>query len=137
MDMPTSPGSGLTWDMARLMVEDASGTADLARIERGCAEDAVAALADSAEMHGRRSITRCLRATFAATKDDKPRKSLRGLMGEQLANIGDAPWEDGGTGKCTQAYGTEISHVCDGGLALWRARFSAWDRGGAPGTPVI
>jgi uncharacterized protein len=140
MAMPTSHGSALTWDAAQRLVqdvEDAFGAADLARIEQGFAEDAVAVFADFPEMHGRESIMRFLRARFARTRGYKLKKTLRVLMADRLANTWEATWEDARTGKPMQGRGTEIWHVHDGRIALWDATFNAWEQGGAPSTPVV
>jgi nuclear transport factor 2 (NTF2) superfamily protein len=140
MDMPTSAGSALTWDAAQRLVQDvenAFGAAELARIEQGFTEDAVASFADFPEMHGRDAIMRFLRARFARTKDYKLKKTLRVLMGDLLANTWDATWEDAQTGKPMQGRGTEIWRVRDGRIALWDATFNAWEDGGLPITPVV
>ncbi len=140
MDMPTSAGSTLTWDAAQRLVqdvEDAFGAADLARIEQGFTEDAVALFADFPKMQGREAIMRFLRARFARTKGYKLKKTLRMLMGDRLANTWDATWEDGQTGKPMQGRGTEIWRVRDGRIALWDATFNAWEHGGPPSTPVV
>jgi nuclear transport factor 2 (NTF2) superfamily protein len=140
MDMPTSARGALTWDAAQRMVqdvEDAFGAAELARIERGFTEDAVASFADFPEMHGREAIMHFLRARFARTRDYKLKKTLRVLMGDLLANTWDATWEDAQTGKPMQGRGTEIWRVRDGRIALWDATFNAWERGGPPNTPVV
>ncbi len=140
MDMPTSPGSALTWVAAQRLVqevEDAFDAADLARIERGFTEDAVASFADFPKMRGREAIMRFLRARFARTKGYRLKKTLRVLMGDLLANTWEATWEDARTGKPMQGRGTEIWRVADGRIALWDATFNAWEQGGAPSTPVI
>jgi uncharacterized protein len=90
----------LSWDAAKRLVqdvEDAFGAADLARIEQGFTEDAVARFADFPEMRGREAIMRFLRARFARTKGYKLRKTLHCLMGDVLANTLDASWEDAKT----------------------------------------
>jgi len=140
MDMRTSAGSALTWDAAQRLVqevEDAFGAADLARIEQGFTEDAVASFADFPEMRGRTSIMRFLRARFARTKGYKLKKTLRVLMGDRLANTWEATWEDARTGKPMQGRGTEIWRVEDGRIALWDATFNVWEQGGTPSTPVV
>jgi uncharacterized protein len=139
MDMPTSPGGALSWIAAQRLVqdvEDAFDAADLARIEQGFTEDAVASFADFPEMHGREAIMRFLRARFARTKGYRLKKTLRVLMGDLLANTWEATWEDARTGKPMQGRGTEIWRVEDGRIALWDATFNAWEQGGAPNTPV-
>jgi nuclear transport factor 2 (NTF2) superfamily protein len=140
MDMRTSAGGALTWDAAQRLVqdvEDAFGAADLARIEQGFTEGAVASFADFPEMRGRASIMRFLRARFARTKGYKLKKTLRVLMDDRLANTWEATWEDATTGKPMQGRGTEIWHVKDGRIALWNATFNVWEQGGAPSTPVV
>lgn len=140
MDMPTSPGSALTWDAAQRLVqdvEDAFGAADLARIERGFTEGAVASFADFPEMDGRAAIMRFLRARFARTKGYRLKKTLRVLMGDLLANTWEATWEDARTGRPMQGRGTEIWRVENGRIAVWDATFNAWEQGGAPSTPLI
>ena len=61
----------MNWDEAKQLVqsvEDAFGAADLAAIERGFTEDAVARFADFPEMRGREAIMRFLQARFARTQ---------------------------------------------------------------------
>lgn len=140
MDMPPASASAMTWDVARRLVqdvEDAFGAADLARIEQGFTEDAVAIFADFPEMHGRDAIMRFLRARFARTKGYKLHKTLHVLMDDLLANSWVATWEDAKTGKAMQGRGTEIWRVRDGRIALWDATFNAWEQGGPPSTPVV
>ena len=57
-------------------VEDAFGAADLAAIEQGFTEDAVARFADFPEMRGREAIMRFLRARFARTQGYRLTKTL-------------------------------------------------------------
>ena len=130
----------MTWDAARRLVQDveeAFGTADLARIAQGFTEDAVARFADFPEMRGRDAIMRFLQARFARTKDYRLTKTLHVLMGDLLANSWIASWEDARTGKPMLGRGTEIWRVRDGRIALWDATFNAWERGGPPSTPVV
>jgi nuclear transport factor 2 (NTF2) superfamily protein len=130
----------MNWDEAKRLVqavEDAFGAADLAAIERGFTEDAVARFADFPEMHGRAAIMAFLRARFARTKDYKLKKTLHCLMGDTLANTWDASWEDARTGKPMLGRGTEIWVVHEGRIALWDATFNAWEKGGPPATPVV
>src|ERR1700743_2236165 len=92
----------MQWDDAKRLVqsvEDAFGAADLARIEQGFTEDAVARFADFPEMHGRDAVMAFLRARFARTKDYRLRKTLHCVMGDTLANTWDASWDDAQTGK--------------------------------------
>lgn len=118
-------------------VEDAFGAADLARIEQGFTEDAVARFADFPEMRGRDAVMAFLRARFARTKGYRLRKTLHCVMGDTLANTWDASWEDAQTGKQMLGRGTEIWIVRDGRIALWDATFNAWEKGGKPTTPVV
>src|SRR5436309_6147545 len=100
----------LSWDAAKRLVqdvEDAFGAADIARIEQGFTEDAVARFADFPEMRGREAIMRFLRARFARTKDYRLKKILHCLMGDTLANTWDASWRDAQTGKSMLGRGTE------------------------------
>ena len=130
----------LSWDAAKRLVqdvEDAFGAADLARIEQGFTEDAVARFADFPEMRGREAVMRFLRARFARTKGYKLTKTLRCLMGDVLANTWDASWEDAQTGKPMLGRGTEIRIVRDGRIASWDATFNVWAEGGPPSTPVV
>ncbi|HEY1931276.1 MAG TPA: nuclear transport factor 2 family protein [Acetobacteraceae bacterium] len=140
MDMPEQAGRVLTWDQAMRLVqdvEDAFGAADLARIEQGFTEDAIALFADFPEMHGRDAIMRFLRARFTRTKGYRLKKQLRLMMGDLLSNTWDATWEDAQTGKQMQGRGTEIWRVRDGRIALWDATFNVWEKGGPPSTPVV
>lgn len=118
-------------------VEDAFGAADLARIEQGFTEDAVARFADFPEMRGRDAVMAFLRARFARTKGYRLSKTLHCVMGDTLANTWDASWEDAQTGKQMLGRGTEIWIVRDGRIALWDATFNAWEKGGKPTTPVV
>jgi nuclear transport factor 2 (NTF2) superfamily protein len=130
----------LTWDAAKRLVqdvEDAFGAADLARIEQGFAEDAVARFADFPEMRGRAAIMQFLRARFARTKTYRLKKTLHCLTGDVLANTWDANWEDGQTGKPMLGRGTEIWVMRDGRIALWDATFNVWEKGVPPSTPVV
>ena len=130
----------LSWDAAgRLVqdVEDAFGAANLAHIERGFTEDAVARFADFPEMRGREAIMHFLRARFARTRGYRLKKTLHCLMGDVLANTWDASWEDAQTGKPMLGRGTEIWIVRDGRIASWDATFNVWEKGGPPNTPVI
>jgi nuclear transport factor 2 (NTF2) superfamily protein len=130
----------MTWDAAERLVqevEDAFGAADLARIEQGFTDDAVARFADFPEMRGREAIMRFLLARFARTKGYKLKKTLHCLMGDVLANTWDAGWEDAQTGKPMSGRGTEIWIVRDGRIALWDATFNVWEKGGPPSTPVV
>lgn len=130
----------IAWEAAQRLVqdvEDAFGAADLARIEQGFTEDAVARFADFPEMHGRDAIMGFLRARFARTKGYRLKKTLHVLMGDMLANTWDASWEDARTGKPMLGRGTEIWRVRDGRIALWDATFNVWEKGGPPSTPVV
>jgi nuclear transport factor 2 (NTF2) superfamily protein len=130
----------LSWDAAKRLVqdvEDAFGTADLARIEQGFSEDVVVRFADFPEMRGREAAMRFLRARFARTKGYKLKKTLHCLMGDVLANTWDASWEDAQTGKPMLGRGTEIWIVRNGRIALWNATFNVWEKGGPPSTPVV
>jgi nuclear transport factor 2 (NTF2) superfamily protein len=118
-------------------VEDAFGAADLARIEQGFTEDAMARFADFPEMRGRDAVMTFLRARFARTRGYRLRKTLHCVMGDTLANTWDASWEDALTGKQMLGRGTEIWIVRDGRIALWDATFNAWEKGGKPTTPVV
>ncbi len=140
--MPSHPkGTDATaWDAAARLVqdvEDAFGAADLARIERGFTEDAIARFADFPELRGRDAIMGFLRARFARTKGYKLKKTLHVLMGDMLANTWDASWEDALTGRNMLGRGTEIWRVRDGRIALWDATFNVWEQGGPPATPVV
>jgi nuclear transport factor 2 (NTF2) superfamily protein len=128
------------WDAAKRLVqdvEDAFGAADLARIEQGFTEDAVARFADFPEMRGRAAIMAFLHARFARTKGYRLQKTLHCQMGDVLANTWDASWEDAQTGKPMLGRGTEIWVVRDGRIALWDATFNVWEKGGPPSTPVV
>jgi nuclear transport factor 2 (NTF2) superfamily protein len=128
------------WDAAKRLVqdvEDAFGAADLARIEQGFTEDAVARFADFPEMRGRDAVMHFLRARFARTKSYKLTKTLHCVMGDVLANTWDASWEDAQTAKPMLGRGTEIWVVRDGRIALWDATFNVWEKGGPPNTPVV
>jgi nuclear transport factor 2 (NTF2) superfamily protein len=130
----------LSWDTAKLLVqdvEDAFDAADLARIEQGFTEDAVARFADFPEMRGRDAIMRFLRARFARTKGYRLTKTLHCLMGDVLANTWDASWEDALTGRAMLGRGTEIWIVREGRIAVWDATFNVWEKGGPPSTPVV
>jgi nuclear transport factor 2 (NTF2) superfamily protein len=130
----------MDWDTAKRLVqdvEDAFGAADLARIEQGFTEDAVARFADFPEMRGRDAVMTFLRARFARTKGYRLRKTLHSVMGKTLANTWDASWQDAQTGKQMLGRGTEIWIVRDGRIALWDATFNAWEKGGKPTTPVV
>jgi nuclear transport factor 2 (NTF2) superfamily protein len=130
----------LSWDDAKRLVQavqDAFSAADLARIEQGFTEDAIARFADFPEMRGRDAIMSFLRARFARTKGYRLKKMLRCLMGDTLANTWDASWEDAQTGKSMLGRGTEIWVVHGGRIALWDATFNVWEKGGAPATPVV
>ena len=130
----------LSWDAAKRLVqdvEDAFGAADLARIEQGFTEDAVARFADFPEMRGRDAVMRFLTARFARTKGYRLKKTLHCVMGDVLANTWDAGWEDAQTGKQMLGRGTEIWVVREGRIALWDATFNVWEKGGPPSTPVV
>ena len=130
----------LSWDAAKRLVqdvEDAFGTADLARIKQGFTEDVVTRFADFPEMRGREAVMRFLRARFARTKDYRLTKTLQCLMGDVLANTWDASWEDAQTGKPMLGRGTEIWIVRDCRIAVWDATFNVWEEGGPPSTPVV
>ena len=130
----------LSWDAAKQLVqdvEDAFGAADLARIEQGFTDDAVARFADFPEMRGRAAIMRFLTARFARTKGYKLKKTLHCLMGDVLANTWDASWEDAQTGKPMLGRGTEIWLVRGGRIALWDATFNVWEKDGPPSTTVV
>lgn len=118
-------------------VEDAFAAADLGRIAEGFTEDAVARFADFPEMRGRAEIMRFLMARFARTQGYRLTKRLQVLMDDRLANTWDASWTDARTGKAMLGRGTEIWHVRDGRIAVWDATFNAWEKGGAPATPVV
>lgn len=140
--MPSDPNAAqaVAWEAAKNLVrevEDAFGDADLARIEQGFTEDAVARFADFPEMRGREAIMRFLRARFARTKGYKLTKTLHVLMGDMLANTWDASWEDALTGKVMLGRGTEIWRVRDGRIALWDATFNVREKDGPPATPVV
>ena len=140
MQSNSNAAEAITWDAAKQLVqavEDAFGAADLARIEQGFTEDAVALFADFPEMHGRDAIMAFLRARFARTKNYKLKKTLHVLMGDMLANTWDASWQDAQTGKSMLGRGTEIWRVRDGRIALWDATFNVWEKGGPPATPVV
>ena len=110
----------MTWDEAKCLVqavEDAFAAADLAAIEQGFAEDAV--------------------ARFARTQGYRLQKTLHCLMGDTLANTWDASWQDAQTGKPMLGRGTEIWIVRDGRIARWDATFNVWEKGGPPATPVV
>ena len=130
----------LTWTEARELVqavEDAFGAADLAAIEAGFTEDAVARFADFPEMHGKAEIMRFLTARFARTQGYKLTKTLQVLTGNRLANTWDASWTDAKTGRPMVGRGTEIWVVRGRQIAVWDATFNVWERGGSPTTPVI
>jgi nuclear transport factor 2 (NTF2) superfamily protein len=130
----------LTWTEARQLVqavEDAFGAGDLAAIEKGFTEDAVARFADFPEMHGRDAIMRFLTARFARTQGYKLTKRLQVLTGNRLANTWDASWTDAKTGKPMVGRGTEIWVVRDRRIAVWDATFNVWEQGGPPTTPVV
>lgn len=130
----------MDWDSAKRLVqavEDAFGTADLARIEQGFTEDAVARFADFPEMRGRDAVMAFLRARFARTKGYRLKKTLHCVTGDTLANTWDASWEDAQTGKQMLGRGTEIWQVRGERIALWDATFNAWEKGGPPTTPVV
>jgi uncharacterized protein len=132
--------TNLSWDAAKRLVqdvEDAFGAADLARIERGFTEDAVARFADFPEMRGRAEIMRFLTARFARTAGYRLKKTLHCVMGDVLANTWDANWKDALTGKPMLGRGTEIWRVRDGRIASWDATFNVWEKGGSPNTPVV
>jgi nuclear transport factor 2 (NTF2) superfamily protein len=140
MDTQQPIGDSMTWEAAQRLVrdvEDAFGAADLARIECGFTQDAVAQFADFPPMRGREAIMDFLRARFARTKGYKLTKTLHVLMGDRLANTWDASWEDAQTGKPMLGRGTEIWHVRDGRIAVWDATFNVWEKGGPPSTPVV
>lgn len=130
----------MDWDSAKRLVqavEDAFGAADLARIEQGFTEDAVARFADFPEMRGRDAVMAFLRARFARTKGYRLKKTLHCVTGDTLANTWDASWEDAQTGKQMLGRGTEIWQVRGERIALWDATFNAWEKGGPPTTPVV
>lgn len=130
----------MDWDSAKRLVqavEDAFGAADLARIEQGFTEDAVARFADFPEMQGRDAVMAFLRARFARTKGYRLKKTLHCVTGDTLANTWDASWEDAQTGKQMLGRGTEIWQVRGERIALWDATFNAWEKGGPPTTPVV
>jgi nuclear transport factor 2 (NTF2) superfamily protein len=130
----------LTWTEASQLVqavENAFGSADLAAIEQGFAEDAVARFADFPEMRGRAAIMQFLTARFARTLGYRLTKKLQVLTGNRLANTWDASWTDAKTGKPMVGRGTEIWVVRDGRIAVWDATFNVWEKGGAPATPVV
>jgi len=130
----------MDWDDAKRLVqavEDAFGAADLAAIEQGFTEDAVARFADFPEMWGREAIMRFLRARFARTKDYRLKQTLHCLMGDTLAHTWDANWVDAQTGKPMLGRGTEIWVMRAGRIALWDATFNVWEKGGPPSTPVV
>ena len=134
------PESGLSWEEAKKLVqevEDAFGAADLERIAQGFTEDATARFADFPELRGRAAIMNFLAARFARTKGYRLQKTLHVLMGDRLANIWEARWEDAKTGKAMQGRGTEIWIVRGGRIARWDASFNAWEQGGPPLTPVV
>jgi nuclear transport factor 2 (NTF2) superfamily protein len=130
----------LTWTEASQLVqavENAFGAADLAAIEDGFTEDAVARFADFPEMRGRAAIMQFLTARFARTLGYKLTKKLQVLTGNRLANTWDASWTDAKTGKAMVGRGTEIWVVRGGRIAVWDATFNVWEKGGAPATPVV
>jgi len=130
----------LSWEQAKLLVqdvEDAFGAADLERIAQGFTEDAVARFADFPELRGRPAIMSFLGARFARTRGYRLKKTLHVLMDDRLANTWDASWEDARTGKPMVGRGTEIWIVRDGRIALWDATFNAREKGGPPTTPVV
>jgi uncharacterized protein len=130
----------MNWDEAKQLVqsvEDAFGAADLAAIERGFTEDAVARFADFPEMRGREAIMRFLQARFARTQGYRLTKTLHCLMGDTLANTWDASWQDAQTGKPMLGRGTEIWVVHNGRIALWDATFNVWEKDGPPATPIV
>ena len=130
----------MDWDSAKRLVqevEDAFGAADMARIEQGFTEDAVTRFADFPEMQGRSAIMRFLRARFARTKGYRLKKTLHCVTGDTLANSWEASWQDAKTGKSMLGRGTEIWIVRDGRIALWDAKFNAWEKGRPPTTPVV
>jgi len=140
--MPSHPddAEAMAWDAAKRLVqdvEDAFGAADLARIEQGFTEDAVARFADFPAMHGRHAIMGFLHARFARTRNYQLKKTLHVLMGDMLANTWDASWQDAQTGKSMLGRGTEIWRVRGGRIALWDATFNVWEKGGPPATPVV
>jgi len=138
--MNDAADTALTWDAAKRLVQDveeAFGAAELARIEQGFTEDAVALFADFAEMHGRAEIMRFLTARFARTKNYRLKKRLHLVMDDMLTNTWEASWEDAQTGKSMLGRGTEIWRVRDGRIALWDATFNVWEKGGPPATPVV
>lgn len=107
---------------------------NLAAIEQGFTEDAVARFADFPEMRGREAIMRFLQARFARTQGYRLTKTLHCLMGDTLANTWDASWQDAQTGKPMLGRGTEIWVVRDGRIALWDATFNVgegWTTGDA------
>ena len=127
-------------------VEDAFGAADLAAIEHGFTEDAVARFADFPEMRGREAIMRFLRARFARTQGYRLKKTLHCVMGDTLANTWDASWHDAQTGKPMLGRGTEIWVVRDGRIAVGMRRSTCgrraarprrrWCKGGARSGPA-
>ena len=130
----------LTWTEASQLVhavEDAFGAADLATIEKGFTEDAVARFADFPEMHGRAAIMKFLTARFARTLGYRLTKKLQVLTGNRLANTWDANWTDAKTGKRMLGRGTEIWIVRGRQIAVWDATFNVWEEGGEPATPVV
>jgi nuclear transport factor 2 (NTF2) superfamily protein len=129
-----------TWNEARELVqavEAAFGAADLAEIEAGFTEDAVARFADFPEMHGRAEIMKFLRARFARTLGYRLTKTLHVLTGNRLANTWDASWTDAKTGKRMLGRGTEIWTLRGRRIAVWDATFNVWEEGGEPATPVV
>jgi nuclear transport factor 2 (NTF2) superfamily protein len=130
----------LTWTEASQLVhevEEAFGAADLAVIEKGFTEDAVARFADFPEMRGRPAIMEFLTARFARTLGYGLTKKLQVLTGNRLANTWDASWTDAKTGKAMLGRGTEIWVMRGRQIAWWDATFNVWEKGGAPATPVI
>jgi nuclear transport factor 2 (NTF2) superfamily protein len=130
----------MTWDEAKrlvLAVEDAFGAADLARIQQGFTENAVARFADFPEMRGRAAIMEFLHARFARTQGYRLTKTLHCVTGDTLANTWDADWRDARTGTAMLGRGTEIWVVRDGRIAVWDATFNVWEKGGPPATPVV
>ena len=134
------PKPGYRWEAAKRLVqdvEDAFGAADLARIEQGFTEDAVARFADfPGDARARRDhgVPACAVRPHQGLQAEK---TLHVLMGDMLANTWDASWEDAQTGKPMLGRGTEIWRVRDGRIALWDATFNVWEKGGPPATPVV
>ena len=58
-------------------------------------------------------------------------KTLRAMMNDTLAIMGEGTWEDVATGETMSGWGCEIWRLRDGKIAVWEGAFNVYASGGA------